>query len=57
MSAIRGRAVHQAYIDTNALERDCPNCKAVVGEFCVFPDGSERHVPCCGRIRTRKELA
>lgn len=49
--AIRGRAVTHAYVDTNALERACPNCKAVVGEFCVFPDGSERHVPCVARVR------
>jgi hypothetical protein len=48
--AMRGRAVTPAYIQTNALARGCPNCEAVVGEFCVFPDGSERHVPCVGRM-------
>jgi hypothetical protein len=50
VSALRGRAVTQAYVDTNALERDCPNCAVVVGEFCVFDDGSERHVPCIARV-------
>lgn len=57
MSALRGRAVTQAYIDTNALERVCPNCHAVIGEFCVFNDGSEKHLPCVGRVRdSQKEL-
>lgn len=49
--AMRGRAVTAAYVETNALERDCPNCAAVVGEFCTFPDGSERHLPCFARVR------
>lgn len=57
MSALRGRAVTAAYVETNALERVCPTCHAVIGEFCVFNDGSEKHLPCIRRARKALEDA
>lgn len=45
-------AVIQAYADTDALERDChppKGCGVKAGDFCVFPDGSQRHIPCISR--------
>lgn len=49
----RGRgAVVEAYADTGALERPCPlpkGCGVQAGQFCVFTDGSERHIPCVSR--------
>lgn len=51
-------AVITAYADTGALERDCPppkGCGAEAGAFCVFGDGSERHVPCVSRTREHRE--
>lgn len=47
-------AVLEAYADTGALERDCllpAGCGVKAGSYCVFPDGSERHVPCVSRLR------
>lgn len=46
--------VLEAYADTDALERACSppprGCGVAVGEFCVFPDGTTRHIPCVARL-------
>lgn len=46
-------AVIEAYVESEALDRVCKpppvGCGAVLGEFCKFPDGSERHHPCVCR--------
>lgn len=43
--------VIEAYIDTEALDHDCPDCSAGQGEFCRHPLGHERKMPCGGRIK------
>lgn len=51
-------AVISAYADTGALERDCSppsGCGAGVGDFCVFEDGSQRHIPCVSRTKPAHE--
>lgn len=42
--------VFAAYAD-GALAFPCPNCKAVPEAFCVFEDGTARHLPCIARLR------
>lgn len=44
--------VLDAYAETDALSRPCPRvkgCGAPVNDFCTFPDGSTRHIPCIAR--------
>jgi hypothetical protein len=52
-------AVIEAYVETEALDRQCPKppkgCGRGLGEFCVFPDGSERHHPCIARCKASPE--
>lgn len=43
--------VLEAYADTDALDRECPNCRAPVNEFCRHESGVERKVPCVARTR------
>lgn len=45
----RGAAV-EAYVDTDALELDCPICHAPAGEFCRHESGNERKMPCPKQI-------
>lgn len=50
-------AVLEAYVETEALDRVCHpprGCGAGLGEFCRFPDGSERHHPCVARCTPTK---
>jgi hypothetical protein len=43
-------AVLEVYLETGALERDCPTCGAVEGSFCVWDEsGRQRRVPCKSR--------
>jgi len=45
-------AVIEAYVDTDALDREChppKGCGAKPGDFCVFPGGSQKHIPCISR--------
>lgn len=44
-------AVAEAYAETDALHRRCPNCDAEVGEFCHHPGGAERKIPCPKRLK------
>jgi hypothetical protein len=44
-------AVPAAYADCGALTRLCGNCGAGPNDFCAFPDGSERHIPCNVRMK------
>jgi hypothetical protein len=48
-------AVIEAYVDTDALDRQCPppptGCGANLGEFCKSPNGFERHIPCIARTK------
>lgn len=46
----RGRAIWQAYSDTNALTIPCTNCQAEQGIWCTKPDGRVSKVPCVARI-------
>lgn len=46
----RGRAIWQAYSDTNALAIPCTNCQAEKGIWCTKPDGRVSKVPCVARI-------
>lgn len=54
-------AVVQAYADTDALERDCPptttGCGVKAGEFCVFENGEEKHIPCIVRTKARRAVS
>lgn len=45
--------VMEAYAD-GALERRCGNCGAEPSQFCIFPDGTRRHIPCLVRSRERR---
>ena len=40
--------VLDAYTD-GQLEKPCTNCHAKIDEFCVFPNGEFRHIPCVAR--------
>ncbi|OBS01879.1 hypothetical protein A9W98_18015 [Mycobacterium gordonae] len=43
--------VIEAYVDTDALEVDCDNCRVAAGEFCTNPENGElRKMPCNSRI-------
>lgn len=48
-------AVIEAYVETEALDRACPppprGCNAPLGEFCTFPDGTQRHIPHVARTK------
>ena len=44
--------VFAAYAD-GALNRRCGNCGAEPSQFCTFPDGTQRHVPCVVRSLER----
>ena len=53
-----GGPVMAAYADTGAIDRDCPNCTALAGEFCVhdgFQGRVERKVPCLARTLSTTE--
>jgi hypothetical protein len=45
-----GGAVVEAYVDTNALDYECPACGAAVAEFCRWDTGRQRRMPCPQRI-------
>lgn len=47
-----GRAIWQAYHDTDALSVNCTNCQAQRGQWCTLPDGRVRRVPCVERATT-----
>lgn len=52
-------AVIAAYVDTDALDRKCPQppagCGADLGDFCTSPQGFQRHVPCFARTKPIQE--
>lgn len=45
-----GGAVVETYVDTNALNVQCPACRVGVGEFCRHDSGHQRRMPCPTRI-------
>jgi hypothetical protein len=50
--------VIEAYAETDALGRPCPKppgCGVEKNEFCVFPDGTQRHHPCVIRTKQPQE--
>lgn len=48
----RNSVILRAYLDTNALARQCPTCHADVHEWCITPDARVRKVPCVARAVT-----
>jgi hypothetical protein len=51
----RTRIIVRAYVDTGALDRDCPRCGAVVAQWCQTSDGRDRRIPCVQRATARHE--
>jgi hypothetical protein len=52
---VRSRgAVIETYVDSDALDSECPNCHAKVGDFCRHELGHERKMPCLARIGAAK---
>lgn len=54
MSRRASSVIVRAYASTRALERDCPNCGALQGQYCsVVDDRGEiwlRKIPCVVRM-------
>jgi hypothetical protein len=48
------RPIRAAYEANGALRRDCPQCDAGPGQWCIDPRGRLRRVPCV--LRTRSEV-
>lgn len=42
-------AVAELYADDGAIDRHCGKCGAKPLEFCRWPNGTERRMPCGGR--------
>jgi hypothetical protein len=47
-------AVVETYVDSDALDFECPNCHAEVGKFCRHGLGHERKMPCMARMAAAK---
>lgn len=48
--------VIETYVDTDALDHDCPNCQAPAGEFCRHDTGQHRKMPCIARMETARKI-
>lgn len=52
--------VMTAYVDTHALDYECPHCAAKPGDFCRHDEehgGRERKMPCPARITAAARAA
>lgn len=41
----------ETYVDDDAIGRHCTDCGAQPLQFCRWPDGTERKIPCLSRLK------